>query len=304
MIRYLRHDQIDKNLWDLCINNSSNGIIYAYSWYLDLICNGWDALVEDEYVSVMAVTKGRKYLMDYVYPPFFAQQLGIFSNKELSKELCESFFNSMPAAFRFIEMNLHISNKWVPESFSKIPKTDLILEMGKGYELIRKSYSENHIRNLKKAEKNSLKVFASASVADVINMFKKNRGRFLTNLQESDYNTLQLLTESALKKNMARVWMVNDQFGVPCAGAVFFESHESGIFIFSATTRTGKELSAMHFLIDQYIREKCMHLKRLDFEGSNDQDLARFYRGFGSADFVYLQIKKNQLPLPWKWFKN
>lgn len=103
---------------------------------------------------------------------------------------------------------------------------------------------------------------------------------------------------------MANVWVVNNKHALPIAGAVFFESHETGIFIFSAVTKEGKSLSAMHFIIDNYIRLNCGRLKHLDFEGSNNPELARFYRGFGSAEYVYLQIRKNQLPPPWKWFKN
>lgn len=304
MIRYLQNQQIDKKLWDDCIKNSPGGIIYAYSWYLDTICEGWDALVEDDYVSVMPVTQGRKYLMDYIYPPFFAQQLGVFSKNIMDRNICESFLNAIPAAFRFIEMNLHISNKWAPDTFSKIPRKDLILDMGKAYELIKNNYHEGHIRNIKKAAKNNLTLFKTASVSEVISMFRKNRGRFVTNLQQSDYTILERLSAEAEERNMCRVWLVNDTNGLPCAGAMFFESHDTAIFVFSAVTSKGKELSAMHFLIDNYIIENCTRLHKLDFEGSNNADLARFYRGFGSTDYVYLQIKKNQLPLPWKWFKN
>ncbi|MBK7391410.1 MAG: hypothetical protein IPI23_20775 [Bacteroidetes bacterium] len=60
----------------------------------------------------------------------------------------------------------------------------------------------------------------------------------------------------------------------------------------------------MPYLIDTYIKDVAGKIKILDFEGSNDQELARFYKSFGSTECVYLQIKKNQLPPPWKWFKN
>lgn len=304
MIRYIRHHQIDKKLWDECIEHSPAGIIYAYSWYLDIICPGWDALVADDYSAVMPVTRGRKYLMDYIYPPFFAQQLGVFSSKTLFKEECEAFINAIPSAYRFIEMNLHISNRWIPEGFSQFPKTDLILDLSQGYNAIRKLYSENHIRNIKKAEKSGLNLFKQANVNDVISMFRSNKGRFLPNLQQSDYTVFKELTASVLNRNKGKIWTMSDPNGIPCAGAVFFESHQTGIFIFSSTNKTGKEYSAMHLLIDSYIRESCGKMKYLDFEGSNDPDLARFYRGFGATEYVYLQIKKNQLSPPWRWFKN
>ena len=72
MIRYLKNHQIDRDKWDGCIQTSVQKSVYGCSWYLDVICSNWDALVEDDYVSVMPVTKNSKYLMNYIYPPFFA----------------------------------------------------------------------------------------------------------------------------------------------------------------------------------------------------------------------------------------
>ncbi len=52
MIKYVSHEVIDREKWDKCIDNSTNGLVYAYSWYLDLICDEWNALIENDYESV------------------------------------------------------------------------------------------------------------------------------------------------------------------------------------------------------------------------------------------------------------
>jgi len=304
MLRYIKHNQIDKRKWDYCISNASNGIIYAYSWYLDITCENWDAIVNEDYSSVMPVTKGKKYLMDYIYPPFFTQQLGIFSMHEINEQLCHDFLLAIPPVYRFIEMNLNIANKWVPSSYNMHRNTDYILTLGKSYDEIKKNYSDHHKRNLRKAHSNNLSLFRHQEIPVLIEMFRQNRGRYISTLKNENYNTLKVLIENAASRNMARVWSVHDDSGMPCAGCVFFESHQNGIFIFSSNTTRGKELGAMYFLIDQYIREFCVLLKSFDFEGSNNPELGRFYKGFGSEEFVYLQIKKNQLPPPWNWFKN
>ena len=44
-IQYLTHEQIDKTKWDNCIHTADNGLIYAYSFYLDAMSKQWDALV-------------------------------------------------------------------------------------------------------------------------------------------------------------------------------------------------------------------------------------------------------------------
>jgi hypothetical protein len=41
----------------------------------------------------------------------------------------------------------------------------------------------------------------------------------------------------------------------------------------------------------------------LSFEGAVNPSLARFYRGFGAREVVYLQIRKNRLPLLFRWLK-
>lgn len=304
MPRYLRNHEIDYRKWDDCISNSRNGNIYGWSWYLDIVCEGWDAIVEDDYCTVLPLPHRRKYLIDYIYPPFFAQQPGIFSVREITETICYEFLNAVPEKFRFIEMNLAIGNNFAPLKYEKKELPDLILTLGKPYEEVRKGYSDNHVRNIKKAQKNELSIFKKAVVADVITMFRNNRGRNVANLLDEDYTRFENLVKAVSGRNRCQVWTVSDRNGIPCAGAVFFESHRTAYFIFSGITATGRDNSAMHYLIDSFVREHSNSLQKLDFEGSSDPDLARFYRGFGASEFLYLQVRKNNLPIPWKWFKN
>ena len=59
-IQYLTHYQIDKAKWDDCIGKADNGLIYAYSFYLDQMSKNWDALVLNDYAAVMPLTWNRK----------------------------------------------------------------------------------------------------------------------------------------------------------------------------------------------------------------------------------------------------
>ena len=64
MIQYLKHNEIDKKKWNDCIDHSVNNLIYSYSWYLDIVCPNWNALLEDDYTSIMPLTAGKKYGID------------------------------------------------------------------------------------------------------------------------------------------------------------------------------------------------------------------------------------------------
>lgn len=304
MIRCLNHSEINFTRWNDCLSNCASGNIYGYSWYLDIICDGgWDGLVEDDYLSVMPLPRRKKYGQHYLYPPFFAQQTGIYSQKVTDKDTDAAFLDSIPEKFRFIELNLNIGNTGVPASFEKITRPDYILDLNRNYEEIRKGYSDHHERNIKKSLQNDLTLFRSADASDIIAMFRKHRGQQVANLHEGDYERFARLINVVTNNASCRIWSVSDRNGIPCAGAVFFESGSKAYFIFSALTPDGRDQGAMYFLIDSYIREMAGRLAAFDFEGSADEGIARFYRGFGALEFIYLHIRRNELPAPWKWFK-
>ena len=108
MIQYLTHNQINLNKWDATVAECGN--IYAYSWYLDIVRPGWDALVEDDYQSVMPLTGGKKFGVNYLFQPYFAQQLGVFSKQSLTPEKTEAFLKAIPSKYRFAEIRLNESN--------------------------------------------------------------------------------------------------------------------------------------------------------------------------------------------------
>ena len=153
MIRFLSHRQIDKAKWDACMQQAGNGQIYGCSWYLDVVCPAWDALVADDYAAVMPLTRGRKFLMDYVYPPFFCQQLGVFTAGDAGKAPA-IFLPALPSAIRFVEMNLNAANHEIPDNYRAKSNLNYVLDVSKSYEEIRKGYSENHERNIRKSAKN------------------------------------------------------------------------------------------------------------------------------------------------------
>ena len=105
MINYLKHNEIDKKKWDGCIDSCSNNLIYAYSWYLDIVSPGWNALVENDYETMMPLTGNKKYGVEYLFPPYFAQQLGVFSKEKITKEKINRFLGAIPSHYKFIEMD-------------------------------------------------------------------------------------------------------------------------------------------------------------------------------------------------------
>lgn len=304
MIRYLRHHEIDRDRWDACIRQAYNGIIYAYSWYLDVVCPPWEALIEEDYKSVMPLPAGRKAGLSYLYPPFFVQQLGVFSVKKLTAEDVTNFLEAVPSHYRYREINLNTFNNVTDlAGYQFRPRLTHELDLIKSADQLQASYAENTRRNVRKAEKQEFVFSNLSSREEIISLFRNGRGREVTNLREPQYDLLRQLLQALDARGRLHVRGVTTKDGELLAGAFFVDSNGKVIFLFSGLSETGKQTGAMFALIDRFITENAHKNLVLDFEGSDDPQLARFYRSFGAKECVYLQARSNRLPWPLRWLK-
>jgi hypothetical protein len=278
--------------------NAFNGMIYAYSWYLDVVSDDWDALVENDYERVFPLTWRKKGGICYLYQPFFTQQLGIFSRSLLSDEIVERFLKAIPRRFRFVEINLNAHNKVTSQKYHPTSNRNHELDLIDTYDHLQKSYSQNLKRTLRKAEGNKLVIVKDIRPDEVIDVFCKHKGQTVRTLREHDYIRLRKLIYTIMYKGKAQVWGVYSNDNELVAGAVFLFSNRKAVFLFSGTSDRAREIGAMPYLIDQFIREHAQTHLTLDFEGSNNPDLARFYKSFGSKETDYTSIRLNRLPFP------
>jgi hypothetical protein len=72
-------------------------------------------------------------------------------------------------------------------------------------------------------------------------------------------------------------------------------SHDRIIFLFSGSDEKHKDKHALTMILDNVIREFSETQYTLDFEGSDNDGLARFYKGFGGTEVFYPELKYNNL---------
>jgi len=277
-------------------------MIYGYSWYLDIVCKKWDAIVEDDYKCVMPLPRGEKYGFRYTYTPPFIQMLGLFSTTGINTENVKSFIAHIPAKYKYIEVNLNTFNRVSDASFETGEGVTHLIDMIRPYDNIFANYSTQTKRNLKKAIASSLTVSKGVAPQKIIALYKANRGKKYA-YSNAQYTILNRLMQACVKKDMGQVWGVFNKERELCAGAFFLESNKRAIFLFSGVNDKGYDTHAMTLLINRYIEENVQRNLVFDFEGSQDKDLARFYKGFGSKEVHFLQLRKNNLPGPVKWLK-
>jgi hypothetical protein len=295
MILFLQHDKIDILQWDNCISRALNGNLYGYSWYLDIVSPGWCALVEGEYENVFPLPTFRKAGINYMMQPYFTQQLGLFGTSLFSNEQVLKFLDSIPKQYRYIDFNLNTAN-YISGNDSFFDNTNLELNLNFNYETIAAGYQTNLQRNLKKAGTDKLAFVKNVNTEDLITLFRANKGLELKHLSDKQYNIMRKIANKSIEEGLGEIWGAYDQYEKLVAGILWITSHQKSVFLFSALSETGKSLHAMPWLIDLFIRLNAGKPVTLDFEGSNNEGLARFYGSFGAQKVLYQRYKVNSLP--------
>lgn len=298
-IQYLTNDRIDKEKWDKCINSASNGLIYAYSFYLDHMARHWDALVLGDYESVMPLTWNKKYGIYYLYQPPFVASAGVFG-KNSTKEITQNFIAAIPSKFRLIEISLNYDNKL--DGKDVIIKDNYILDLNNPYERIYKNYRDNIKRNIKKSQQAGCYCKVDIPVDNIIDISKEQL-KNLIKISGTGYNNFKNLYEHLHSKQQATTYGIYSARNELLASCVYFFSNKRAYYILVGNTPDGKTLGASHHLIDSFIASNCEKDLLLDFEGSDIRNLAFFYSSFGASLETYPALRINKLPWWIKWLK-
>jgi hypothetical protein len=310
MFRFFKRSQIDTEKWDDCINLSGQSIIYAMSWYLDIVSPEWGAFIkedQDKYVSVFPVAIKRKYLINYVFQPPFTQQLGLFSKVSNNDQAdLHELLTTLTGTYNYIDYNFNAKNILdlnVPEKVFLKNKITHHLHLQEDYTFLFKAFSENHKRNIKKSISQNLKVKDSENINGLISLFKEEIGKDLKKIKDADYKILSSLFTEARKRNAGKLLFSEDINGEIQAGGFFLTFNNNITYIFGASAKRGKQNGSMSMIFNEVIRENSGTGKVLDFEGSDIESIARFYRSFGSQPVPYVSLKFNNLPFFIKAFK-
>jgi len=292
MIRYLTRNEIDIAKYDTCISNAKNSRVYANSWFLDIVCDNWDALVEDDYQSVMPLPKRIKYGINYIYLPPWTQQLGVFSLQSINEPAILQFIKKIPKKFKLVDVFLNSNNSMSSQRIKT--RDNFILSLGKTYESLRKQYSKGRKSSCKQAKQFNLVVIENYDHQKTVQLFKKNKGAEL-NKNYSDYQILNKLTEHALRLNSIKSIGVINRNDELIGGAFFLIDKYRITYLFAAINDEGREKQAMSLLIDHVIESNAGSNYTLDFEGSMITELASFFKSFGAHNELYFHLKKYRI---------
>ncbi len=300
-IQYLTRQQIDTTKWDDCIDKAGNGLIYAYSYYLDQMAANWAGLVLNDYKTVMPLTWKKKFSIYYLYPPFLTAQLGIFGN-DINSELLESFLNAIPKKFKYWDIYLNHGNIFGLNNYKFYQRNNYFLDLNKPYEELLKAYRENIQRNIKKAAQLGCKAQKGFDVEKVIGLALQQMKNY-TKESNENVERFRKLYNYLHQQQKAITYGIFSPQNELLSSCVFFFSHNRAYYILVGNHPDGRTIGASHALIDSFIKDHAGQNMLLDFEGSDIRSLALFYSSFGAMEEKYAGIRLNRLPWWLKWIK-
>lgn len=287
MIRYFKHHEIDKKVWDNCINEFPNGLVYAQSWYLDIVSPQWEALIEDDYRSIMPLPVKRKLFVPYLFKPDFVQQLGIFSERMITETLVLEFVSRIPRKFLKIEFNFN-TNNLVSNRFDFLNRTNYELDLNGEYVHINSNYNENTRRNIRKASTNC-SIASSGDIEEFVRLFSLNAKETIALTVQKQ---LIQIIRIALERQAGEIIMARDVQNNIVAGTFFLRTLGRIIYLVSFTSPEGSSVSPMFLIVDEIIKKYAGQSLLLDFEGSMIPGVARFFAGFGAKPRVYQMYRR------------
>jgi hypothetical protein len=297
MIKLLKRHQINDISWNTCVKHALFPSINAYTWYLDIVSPQWNALVMGDYKAVLPLPIKKKYSINYLLQPLFTKTLGIYSREEITANTVIDFLDQIPYELKLVDINILSLKPVECNGYEISKKTYQQLDINREYTAICEGYHANVVRNLKKASSNQLSLSYDITVEEIIEMYKNNVGRKLNFIKSKDYTNIKNILYKAEHLMCGfKVGVVNKNREL-LATAFIMKTDKSLNFYIGSSNDKGKKAGAISFLFDQLFITHCKRHLFFDFEGSSIASIATFNKKFGAKDYVYLQVKKNKLPL-------
>jgi hypothetical protein len=301
MIVYLKNSEIDRDQWDSCIKASQSNKPYAYSWYLDIMAPGWEALIDDDYDSVFPIPARKRFGIKYIATPIFLQQLGAFSPDKSSENAINEFLDYMPKFYRLVD--LCVGQKVARKEFTLTERSNFELDLSIPYEKLWNNFYPECRRNIEKSSKRKIELVNDISPGELIDLFIAIKEKIIKGIKPRDFQHLNNLMDYCLKTKKGRIIGVRAPRNKIVFGQFIIEIPGHVNLFFGVNTQESRERRVNYFVINEIIREKATGHVILDFAGSSIPSVASFMASFGSINNPYYRIYRNTLPWPVRMLK-
>jgi hypothetical protein len=310
----LSRPEVDTTRWNLAVNQSLQQVVYAYSWYLDVVCDDWVAIVwpsAHAYEVILPLPVQRKYGVSVVQQPLFCQFLGFYYSSSLPEHLMCEFFSVLNRAFSYISAYRFHPQNFTPQLRSCAERHRLTIEtlythrlpLTETFESVSAAYTRDRKANLKRSRRYGWGIAASEDIVPLIALFKQNHAQQISGgVDPMAYEMLHEIYEKCRRHAQAELWYASlDQIH---AGILVVRSGAYSIYLFNAADEVGRRGQARSLLLNRYFEKKSGSQIVFDFESPSLNGIVSFYKSFNAQEVPFLSVGRNALPFPIRQIQN
>lgn len=266
--------------WDLAMNLDANGRILGVLPYFRTRRWGLPCILSAPFTT---------YAGPWLFHPD-PQQKKDNTRHTYEKTVLQNLIRQLPKTFYFRQNLRPEIQNWLPFYWAGFQQTTRYT-----YRIEPSTYFQTHFegnlrRHLQKAEKN---LHIRQNTDDYQVVFDLNQQSFVRKNKAQPYSiqTFQALHEALQERGQCAVWTAAKSLdAAPSAGLYLaFDAKEAAILI-TGMSPSQKQDNGMSLLFLQAIQFCAERGLRLDFEGSMDAGIERFFRGFGGDLVAYHQV--------------
>jgi hypothetical protein len=305
----LNRSDIDSRPWDLLIADSLHPVIYGFSWYLDIVCESWQALVwpsAQEYQIVMPLPVRKRMGLAVIYQPHFCQFLGIFSKSEVTGEVAHSFLKS--CFFHFFYISSYSFHPDLSDTIGPLSTIFPAITFTNQY-TFRKSlalnqpYHPDRKRNLRRGVEYNWIMEDEENPDRLISLFSTHHsGNIEGGVSVRSYKILERLIDAFRIHGDVTLRYALLKGNVH-AGILIFKYGGYSVYIFNAADGVGRKGNARTVMLDHYFQEHQGTDLLFDFESAQEPDILAFYKSFGGVESSFFSIGKTRLRFPLSYFQ-
>lgn len=265
-LRLYKRNSINDQCWNECINESPQGLLFAYTWYLDITTKDWWAIIlEDkgEYKWVMPFPISKKRGFYFIQMPLFTPELGYFSTLENP-----DFW--VYDAIILIQKNVSYCIEYIGNSDNKFPNShngeDLTIDLNEKYETTFSKFSKVKRKNSRQSKKRNSTPILDQNIHGFLKLINKNT--FPKIGITSPLPILKILENLLCKlvdKNRIRIYSIYNEKGIIEASSIFLH-HKNRWQYFLNTgendvkNKFGRLAIINHFLKNESDQKNALHL--------------------------------------------
>jgi len=281
MYRYIPFEEIEKDKWNGAVHYAVNGNVFGYYWYLKATLSEWDAIVENDYESVIPVFKDniKPYQLELL------PELGPYSVNPISEqralemlEMVEKHSKSNTSPLSFMVSKTYLS------TFNYKTKQKAVFQGGKQYWDVAESFSDEYKQLQDDGFFDSVKIKSEVKPEELVDLVKNSNLNSSNN--EKFKHALLRIIYNAKHRGIGFTSALYDTTNGNLLGASFFVSVNNTIYeIVHVSSKPKVYRHLIHDLLLRGNAEKQLLIETY----SNVSDMQEI--GFDLEPYHHVQFK-------------